>query len=86
MNDRRICHPSLAGKFEMPLQTYPAVPDHKTVQTDQNKGKDYEEDNHNLGNFDQVMTKIIHDRCVEIVAKCHPTLSRNRQTFWFERE
>lgn len=86
MDDSGVSRPGLTGILQMPLHTSPAVPGQQAVETNQNKGEKNEKDNCNLGNFDEVMTKIIDDRCVEIVAKCDPTLLRNRKTIWIKRQ
>ena len=70
----------------MPLQAYPPVPSQETVEADEQKGKDENDDDADLGYFDQVPAKFIDEGCVHVATKGYRILCGKWQDIGLERQ
>lgn len=66
---RRIGKPGLASVFQVGLHATPFVPGQKTVEGDEDQSKDKEQNNANPSGLNQVLSDIINDGHVHIVAE-----------------
>lgn len=79
-----INKPGLTGVFKVFLHATPLVPCEKTVESNKEQSKENENDNSDFCGFDKVVSNIIDDGGIELIAKTQSADFRYWKTFWFE--
>ena len=68
------------------LHATPFVPCEKTVESNEEQSKEDENDNSNFCGFDEVVSNIIDDGGIELIAERQSADFRYWKTFWLERD
>jgi len=82
--DSGIRVPSLASVLEVVLEAAPLVPFQRAVCEDEDENDSDDDDDADLGHLDEVVTEIVNDRGVHLIAKGDRGLLRNGKDGWVE--